>query len=167
MAKTESSRRLLYINGADLELWGCRSFETVDVLDLKDRKVGRFDGLVIDQAAGEPRFIVVRHTPKWFLVPVGDAWFDQTERAIRIDTNLRRRGDAIPFNPDEFNRMTEDEARDYEMRVLAQCCPEVGLHRDGTPDYSRLAAFQCPAWIRQPQTTNAAGLPGPNSQPPR
>jgi hypothetical protein len=50
----------------------------------------------------------------------------------------------VPFDPDEFDRMTAEDAEEYERRVLAQCCPEIGLHRDGTPDDARLAAFQCP-----------------------
>jgi hypothetical protein len=34
--------------------------------------------------------------------------------------------------------------------VLAECCPEVGFHRDGRPDYARLQRFTCRDWLRPP-----------------
>ena len=55
---------------------------------LRDNRVGRVDGLILDGQEDRPLFLVVRRntgTPQRFLVPVGDAWFDDTERAIRID----------------------------------------------------------------------------------
>ena len=42
---------------------------------------------------------------------------------------------------------------EYERHVLAQCCPEVGLHRDGTPAYGRQKSFQCPTWLRAGRPT--------------
>lgn len=151
MADTTRDRRLVYVPPADMELWRCRPLANIDVLDLQDRHVGRFDGLIIDAQADRPLFLVIQGTggrqAHWWLVPVGDAWFDQTARAIRVDVNLRS-GEPHAFNPAEFDRMTENEAAEYERRVLAQCCPEVGIHRDGTPDYGRHAAFQCPTWLR-------------------
>lgn len=83
---------------------------------------------------------------------VGDAWFDETARAVRLDAPRRER---MPFDPDEFERMSPEQADEYERRVLAACCPEVGLHRDGRPDYARHALFTCPQWLRQP--TSAPG----------
>jgi hypothetical protein len=81
----------------------------------------------------------------WFLVPVGDAWFDETARAVRVDAPARER---IPLDPQEFERMTPEQADEYERCVLATCCPEVGFHRDGRPDYARLQQFKCPVWLR-------------------
>ena len=114
--------------------------------------MGRLTGIVVDRYENRPMYLVIegregtdeqaRHL---FLVPVGDAWFDDTERAIRIDAPRRER---IPFDPDEFERMTPEQADEYERRVLATCCPEVGFHRDGRPDYARLERFKCPAWLR-------------------
>jgi hypothetical protein len=149
MARTATDRRLVYARAEDLEEWNCRPLESIPVLDLRDRAVGRFDGVILDAHAERPLYIVVRSngTPSWFLVPVGDAWFDDTERGIRIDV-ARRTNEAMAFEPDAFARMTPDEAIAYERRVLGTCCPEVGLHHDGTPDYSKAAAFQCPAWLK-------------------
>jgi hypothetical protein len=149
MARTATNRRLVYARAEDLEEWNCRPLEAIQVLDLRDRAVGRFDGVILDAHAERPLYIVVRSngTPSWFLVPVGDAWFDDTERAIRVDV-ARRKSEAMVFDPDAFARMTPEEAIEYERHVLGTCCPEVGLHRDGTPDYSKVAAFQCPAWLK-------------------
>jgi hypothetical protein len=136
----------------DLDRWQCRPLGSIDLLDLDDRRVGHLDGIVIDRRDNRPIYLVIAATrglgPEphtWFLVPVGDAWFDDTVRAIRIDA----RGDEIPFDPGEFEQMTREQADEFERRVLAQCCPEVGFHRDGSPDYARLERFTCPAWLRQ------------------
>jgi hypothetical protein len=135
-------RRLVYVRAADLDRWQCRPLGTIDILDLKERPVGRLDGIVIDPRENRPTYPVIARCRKadeqrqnWFLVPVGDAWFDDTARAIRIDTAGRER---VPFDPDEFERMTPEEADEYERRVLATCCPEVGFRRDGRLDYARL-----------------------------
>jgi hypothetical protein len=152
MAETGKDGRLVYVKAADLDRWGCRPLGTIDILDLKDRRVGRLDGLVIDRQANQPVYIAVgrgqeQHPQHGFLVPVGDAWFDDTERAVRIDAP---RPDRISFDPDEFERMSPEQADEYERRVLGNCCPEVGFHRDGRPDYARQKMFECPAWLRPP-----------------
>jgi hypothetical protein len=46
--------------------------------------------------------------------------------------------------------MTHEQAEEYERRVLAACCPEVGIHRNGQPDYARYDLFKCPEWLRPP-----------------
>jgi hypothetical protein len=147
-----TGRRLVHVQAADLDRWGCRPLETIDILDLQDRPTGHLEGIVIDRVDNRPVFLVVagrrgaaHDRPNWFLVPVGDAWFDETARAVRIDVPARHR---TPFDPDEFERMTPQQADEYERRVLAACCPEIGFHRDGRPDYGRLQQFKCPVWLR-------------------
>jgi hypothetical protein len=156
MAGIEAQRRLVFVKAQDLDAWRCRPLGAIDVLDLKDEHVGHLDGLLFDAKADRPLFLVIRRTPAksehWFLLPVGDAWFDQTMRAIRIDVKPRA-GRAPEFNPERFAKMSHEEAEAFERHVLAECCPEVGLHRDGTPDYSRATAFECPAWLRPPALT--------------
>ena len=147
-----TGRRLVYVQAADLNVWGCRPFQTIDILDLQDPPAGHLEGIVIDRRENRPVYLVVArgraaaHQPSnWLLVPVGDAWFDETARAVRIDVPARQH---IPFDPDEFERMTAQQADEYERRVLATCCPEIGFHRDGRPDYERLQQFTCPVWLR-------------------
>ena len=146
------NRRLAYVRAADLDRFQCRPFPTIDILDLQDRPTGHLEGIVIDRRENRPIYLVVatqrgaaHQRPNGFLVPVGDAWFDETARAVRIDMPARQR---IPFDPDEFERMTPQQADEYERRVLASCCPEIGFHRDGRPDYERLSRFKCPVWLR-------------------
>jgi hypothetical protein len=144
--------RLVYAPVAHMNRWGCRPLGTIDVMDLQDRRVGQLDGIVLDRDDNRPAYLsITRMTESGgrgngFLVPVGDAWFDGTARAVRVDTPARER---LAFDPDEFVRMTPDQANAYERRVLAECCPEVGFHRDGRPDYARLSRFECPAWLRE------------------
>jgi PRC-barrel domain len=143
-------RRLVYASAADLDRWQCRPLGAIEIEDLKDQPVGHLDGILIDRRENRPMYLVVRRhgtsgqKPQRFLVPVGDAWFDDTERAVRIDAGRHR----IPFDSDELERMTPDQADQYERRVLAACCPEIGFHRDGRPDYERLQQFKCPVWLR-------------------
>ena len=159
VATRQADRRLVYVKAADLDRWQCRPLGTIDVLDLKDRPVGRLEGIVIDSSSSRPVYIAVRdrtteHQLRWFLVPVGDAWFDETTRAVRIDARQPKR---IPFDPNEFERMPPTEADAYERQVLANCCPELGFHRNGTPDYSRQERFRCPAWLQPPSPGESAG----------
>jgi hypothetical protein len=141
-----TGRRLVYVQAADLDRWGCRPFETIDILDPHDRPAGHLEGSS-STAAKNARCIsswpghAAHQPPNRFLVPVGDAWFDETARAVRIDVPARQR---IPFDPDEFERMTPQHADEYERRVLATYCPEIGFHRDGRPDYEPLRQFTCP-----------------------
>lgn len=151
MSRTNGDHRLTYVKAEDLDRWQCRPLGTIDVLDLRDRRVGHLDGVIIDRQANRPVYIAVSRARDAFLVPVGDAWFDDTERAIRIDAAPRER---VHFDPEAFDRMSPEEADEYERRVLASCCPEVGFHRDGRPDYARQAMFTCPTWLR-PQTPDA------------
>ena len=148
-----TDRRLVYVRAADLDRWLCRPLATIDVLDLEDRPVGRLDGLVVDRWENRARYVVIAKTrgasggrQHWFLVPTGDAWFDETERAVRVDAP---EGERIPFDPTEFAQMTPEEADEYERRVLGTCCPEIGFHRDGRPDYARLQQFTC-SWLQSP-----------------
>ena len=56
--------------------------------------------------------------------------------------------------------MTPAQADEFERHVLARCCPEVGFHLDGSPDYARLRRFTCPVWLRRPLGTAIAQLHG-------
>jgi hypothetical protein len=152
-APRENTRRLVYVRPADLDRWQCRPVGTIGILDLHDRQVGHLDGIVIDKRENQPTYLVIagprgaaRQRQHWFLVPVGDAWFDDGTRAVRIDATKR---EQVPFDPDEFERMSPEQADEFERRLLASCCPEVGFHRDGTPDYARLQQFKCPTWLRE------------------
>jgi hypothetical protein len=154
-------RRLVYVRAADLDRWQCRPLGTINILDLQNQTVGQLDGIVVDGRENRPSYLVilrrrgaVEPRQNWFLVPVGDAWFDDTERAIRIDAPKH---EQIPFDPDEFERMTSEQADEFERRVLATCCPELGFHHDGRPDYARLHQFTCPTWLRPNRDEAEAG----------
>ena len=157
----QQQRHLTFVKTDDLELWRCRPIGTVPVMDLRDSPVGQVDGLILEIVEDRPLFLVVRRDgepAQRFLVPIGDAWFDDTEHAIRIDLSSGSR-EIPPFDPEAFERMSHEAAARFEGSVLGRCCPEVGFHPDGTPNYARLAAFQCPSWLRPP-----AGMPA-RSQP--
>jgi hypothetical protein len=151
MATTNQDRRLVYVKAEDLEQWNCRPIGATPVMDLKDHTVGRIDGLMIESPAEQPRFLVIfrddSKSRERFLVPVNDAWFDETQRAVRIDVTLRRSA-LQQFDLDRFERMSGAEAAEFERRILKQCCPEVPIKTDTTPDYPASKSFKCPAWVR-------------------
>ena len=99
-------RRLVYASAADLDRWQCRPLGAIEIEDLKDRPVGQLDGILVDRRENRPMYLAVNGRGKSgqasgrFLVPVGDAWFDETDRAVRIDPARHR----IPFDPDEFEQ---------------------------------------------------------------
>src|SRR4029453_2360544 len=80
-----TGRRLVHVQAADLDRWGSRPFETIDILDLHDRPAGHLGGIGLDRREHRPMYLVVasergaaQQRPHLFLVPVGDAWFDET-----------------------------------------------------------------------------------------
>ena len=152
MAETGRVRQLQYVKAEDLERWNCRPIGGIPVLDLRDRPVGHIDGLIIESPADQPRFLVIRRdnakSRERFLVPVNDAWFDETARAIRIDETPPR-GSVQPFDLDRFERLSAEEAAEFERRILKQCCPEVPVQDDGTPNYAANKSFTCPVWIHE------------------
>jgi hypothetical protein len=85
-----SRRRFVHVKADDLDRWQCRPLGTIDILDLQDRPVGKLDGIVLEGEDGRPVYIIVRRAGRsgrrqWFLAPVGDAWLDETARAVRLD----------------------------------------------------------------------------------
>jgi len=131
----------------------CRSLPPVDVLNTRDERVGRFDGLLLSATSDNPRYLVLRRddtTKERRLIPIGSAWFDQTAEVVRVD-DVDVRG-AAPFDLTEFERMTPAEVMAFERRVLASCCPEV-LRDAGPPAYDTASQFRCADWLR-------AGSPG-------
>jgi hypothetical protein len=85
-----------------------------------------------------------------FLVSIGDAWFDDTERIIRIGVNIEE-GKTPSFNVNEFAQMTPENAQEYERGVLNRCYPEAALHRDCTPDHGRWSGSQRSSWMPLPR----------------
>jgi len=51
---------------------------------------------------------------------------------LYIDLTPRSR-ETPPFDPDAFERMSEDEAAEFECTVLARCSPEVGFIETAAP----------------------------------
>jgi hypothetical protein len=54
-----TGRRLVHVQAADLDRWGCRPFQTIDILDLQDRPNGQLEGIVIDCRENRPVYLVV------------------------------------------------------------------------------------------------------------
>ena len=149
MRDVAAGHRLVYVAADDLEQWHCRPIGAIPVLDLKDRRVGAIEGLIIETPSEQPRYLVIgrEHTTgrESFLVPVNDGWFDQTARAVRIDA---ARGEVPRIEREQFERMSPDEAEAFEWQVLKQCCPEVAVTDREAPDYDASKSFACPPWIR-------------------
>lgn len=125
----------------------CRPLPRVDVLTTQDERVGEFDGVLLSATSDDPLYLVLLldDPAERRLVPVGEAWFDQTAGAIRLDEEDV--DGAAAFDRAEFERMSATEVAAFERRVLASCCPEV-LRDAGAPGYDAAPEFQCPEWLR-------------------
>ena len=49
-----TGRRLVLVQAAGLDRWGCRPFETIDIIDLQDRPTDHLEGIVIDRRKNRP-----------------------------------------------------------------------------------------------------------------
>jgi hypothetical protein len=120
----------------------------VAILNTRDERVGRFDGLLLSATSHNPRYVVIRRddaTNERRIIPIGEAWFDQTAEVVRVDDADVQ--SATLFDLGEFERMTPAEVMAFERRTLASCCPEV-LRDAGPPAYDTASQFRCEDWLR-------------------
>ncbi len=127
----------------------CRPLPRVDVLNIRDDRVGTFDGLLLAARSDSSLYMVLQRNGsdgERRLIPIGSAWFDQTTEVIRVDDDDDVEGSS-PFDLRAFEHMTPQEVTAFERSVLASCCPGV-LRDGGAPKYDTASQFRCPDWLK-------------------
>jgi hypothetical protein len=138
----QHSARLRYVDADEV------GSEVVDFDGLKVRtpagdKLGEVDGFIIDPSAQRAYYVVVDSggwfRSRQFLVPIGHARMDDDGDALVLDVTREAISDYPEFNRDSFDRLNDDELREYRERFDVACCPE----RVGPEDH-----YAQPTWWR-------------------
>ena len=128
---------------------------------------------VVD-ASGRPYYLVL-NTGGLFgggrhLLPIGRADFNPSERQLMVDLDKDTLKRYPEFHDDEFEEMTEDEARRYEWRILEAIDPEAARSSVASWEYERYPYYQQPTWFDRTavgaldQNTTKGGMRSPARQ---
>jgi ferritin-like metal-binding protein YciE len=121
MHEPKRAARLRYVAGSQLD-YSRLSAQMLAVRNEMDDELGAFDGLLIDVASGLPQYIVVDAggliLGRRYLLPVGYVRFDERERLLRLNLEKDVAERYPPFDPDEFQAMTDPQVRNYERKLL-------------------------------------------------
>ena len=134
-------RRLRYIDVDERVSGG-----PLEVRNDADDKLGTFDGLIVDDASGAPRYIVVDagglFSWRRSLLPVSLIRFDSRTRVLRVplDKDIAERYPA--FDRDEFQSMPDDVVHRYERRLLG-----FFPHEDIGAHVPPIAEGEPPEWL--------------------
>ena len=118
--------------------------------------LGDVDGFIVDSESGRPYYVVVDaggwFKSKHFLLPIGHAQFDEGNEVLRADLT-RDRVERFPgFNTDEFDKLTPDDLKRFNVETLRACTVAGAVYstRETRP-YSAAwdrSDFRYPEWWR-------------------
>lgn len=118
---------LRYVDAKDLDN-NAMKLRGLEVDSLKNEKLGKVEGFIIDITTGRPYHVVVgsggwfKH--KHFLLPIGHVALAPANDKLIADI-AKDRVERFPgFDKDEFKKMSEDDLKQLEAPTLAACCPD-------------------------------------------
>jgi hypothetical protein len=85
--------------------------DRIDVWTRSGRRLGTFEGVVIDAASERARYLVVdggRLVPDWRLISL-PAQLDVVHQALRVEFDEREAGQWVKFNPSRFRRFRPND----------------------------------------------------------
>jgi hypothetical protein len=137
---------LRYVAAGDLADSGL-NLKGIEVDSSNGEKLGKVDGFIIDVVNGRPYHVVIAaggwFTHKNFLLPVGHAMLSPDGKKLIADVAQERVKRFPGFDTDAFQKLTDEDVKDLDQRIAAECCPdevlvvtswEVGSHY-GYPDW--------------------------------
>jgi hypothetical protein len=130
------------------------NFDGLGVYNRANEKLGSVDGFVANPDTGQLYYVVV-DSGGWFssrhyLVPVGHATLDAENKVLVFDLDKDRIRRFPEYDPERFARMSDDELRLFERRMLEACCPEEAASRTDEATefaYGRWAHYREPNWL--------------------
>src|SRR6185295_3979367 len=117
---------LRYVDGKDLGDTAMK-LRGLEVDSVKDEKLGKVEGFIIDAATGRPYHVVVgsggwfRH--KHFLLPIGHAALSSDNDRLVADITKDRVERFPGFDKDEFKKLSEADLKQLDAAMSAACCP--------------------------------------------
>jgi PRC-barrel domain protein len=102
----------------------------LEVDSVRNEKLGKVEGFIIDVATGRPYHVVVgsggwfRH--KHFLLPIGHVALSPGNAKLVADVTKDRVERFPGFDKDEFKKMSEEDLKKLEAPTSAVCCPDDG-----------------------------------------
>ena len=102
--------RWRYLSSAHIEV--PVSSHRLDVRDRKNKRIGNFDGVIIDPAADRVRYLVV-DAAGWFrhqryLLPMDPTQMDVEQRALRVDLDSSQLDSCEKFDSRVFPDFSDD-----------------------------------------------------------
>jgi hypothetical protein len=118
---------LRYVAAGDLAESGL-PLKDIEVDSSDGEKLGKVDGFIIDAASGRPYHVVIAaggwFTHKHVLLPVGHAMLSSDGKKLVADVAKERVKRFPGFNTDTFQKLTEDDVKELDQRLAAECCPD-------------------------------------------
>jgi hypothetical protein len=110
---------LRFVEAGDLDS-RVLDLEDLDVINRHGDDLGELDGFLVDADTGRPRYVVI-DSGGWFhsrrfAVPVSQAHYDPSERAMRLDLD-RDTINRFPAFDDRFDEWTSDRWQQYDQGV--------------------------------------------------
>jgi hypothetical protein len=118
---------LRYVDAKDLED-NAMKLRGLEVDSVKDEKLGKLEGFIIDITTGRPYHLVVGSggwfSHKHFLLPIGHVTLSPRNDKLVADVTKDRVERFPGFDKDEFKKMTEADLQKLETPTSAVCCPD-------------------------------------------
>jgi hypothetical protein len=146
----QSSSRLRYVDADEV------GSEIIEFDDLKVRtpdgdKLGEVDGFIVDSDARRAYYVVVDSggwfSSRKFLVPIGHARVDEDGDALVVDVARDTISRYPEFDRDSFERLGDEELRNYQRRYGEACCPDDAAAADDW-NYETYQHYRQPSWWR-------------------
>jgi hypothetical protein len=146
----QNSSRLRYVDADEV------GSEVVDFDDLKVRtpdgdKLGEVDGFIVDSDARRAYYVVVDSggwfSSRKFLVPIGHARIDDDADALVLDVTRDTISRYPEYDRNSFERLSDDELRNYQQRYGQVCCPEDAAAGEGWT-FDKYQHYRQPDWWR-------------------
>jgi len=117
---------LRYVDAKDLEDKAMK-LRGLEVDSVRNEKLGKVEGFIIDVATGRPYHVVVgsggwfKH--KHFLLPIGHVALAPGNDRLVADLTTDRIERFPGFDKDEFKKLSEADLKQLDAAMSAACCP--------------------------------------------
>jgi len=115
---------LKYFPAKELDAEG-NDLRGIKVVSPSGENLGKVEGFIVDDQSGRPYYAVVDASgwfkSKHFLLPVGHARLDSTEKVLRADLTKDHVERFPGFDLDKFDKLTVDDLKRFNEETLRAC----------------------------------------------